>query len=181
MFYDCPDLVERLYDAMCASDCWFMEKFCRDVGAVPQICLNLGSGQPQEAAEWVRYVNQKWNGGKGGLLWELGNELWGNFQIGYPTLRRVAERTKAFSDAVRAADPRGAWIATGQAEVGFTADTFGRNVPPWSCNQTDVNYYGGLWAHLECVPSGDKSRPGGETRLSIQQVATAANIEAVEP
>ncbi len=41
MFYDCPDLVERLYDAMCASDGWFMEKFCRDVG--PNfICCGTG-------------------------------------------------------------------------------------------------------------------------------------------
>ena len=41
MFYDCPDLVERLYDAMCTSDCWFMEKWCRDVG--PNfICCGTG-------------------------------------------------------------------------------------------------------------------------------------------
>ncbi|MDP2998866.1 MAG: hypothetical protein Q8N47_15370, partial [Bryobacterales bacterium] len=49
--------------------------FCRRAGAEPQICLNLGSGTPEEAADWVRYVNKKW--GRGGLLWELGNELWG--------------------------------------------------------------------------------------------------------
>jgi alpha-N-arabinofuranosidase len=86
--------------------------FCRRVGAEPQICLNLGSGTPEEAAEWVRYVNGKW--GRGGLLWELGNELWGTFQIGYPTLERVAERTRRFSQAVRAVDPGARLIATGQ-------------------------------------------------------------------
>ena len=87
-------------------------RFCRLIGAQPQIALNLGTGTPAEAADWVRYVDQKWGGG--GLLWELGNELWGTFQIGYPTEARVAERTKAFSDAVRAADPRARLIATGQ-------------------------------------------------------------------
>ena len=86
--------------------------FCRRVGAEPQICLNLGSGTPEEAAEWVRYVNQKW--GHGGLLWELGNELWGTFQIGYPTLERVAERTRRFREAVREVDPKARIIATGQ-------------------------------------------------------------------
>ena len=49
-----------------------------------------------------------------GQLWELGNELWGNFQIGYPTLERAAARTQAFSDAVRAVDPQARLIATGQ-------------------------------------------------------------------
>jgi alpha-N-arabinofuranosidase len=88
-------------------------RFCERIGAEPQIALNLGSGTPEEAAGWVTYVNQHWGGRRGGLLWELGNELWGTFQIGYPTLERVAARTKAFSDAVRAADPRARLIATG--------------------------------------------------------------------
>jgi alpha-N-arabinofuranosidase len=90
----------------------FLE-FCRRIGAEPQIALNLGSGSPEEAAGWVRYVNERWGGGRGGLLWELGNELWGNFQIGYPTPERIAVRTRAFSEAVRAADPRARLIATG--------------------------------------------------------------------
>ena len=89
-------------------------RFCQLVGAEPQIALNLGSGTPEEAADWVRYVNTRWGNRKGGLLWELGNELYGTWQIGYPTLERAAARTKAFSDAVRAADPRARLIATGQ-------------------------------------------------------------------
>ena len=87
---------------------------CRLMKAEPQICLNLGSGTPEEAAAWVEYVNEKWNGGEGGLLWELGNELWGDWQIGYPTLAELPGRTKAFSDAVRKVDSRARLIATGQ-------------------------------------------------------------------
>jgi len=87
---------------------------CRLMQAEPQICLNLGSGTPEEAADWVEYVNSRWNGGRGGLLWELGNELWGDWQIGYPTLAELPGRTKAFSDAVRKVDPRARLIATGQ-------------------------------------------------------------------
>jgi alpha-N-arabinofuranosidase len=85
--------------------------FCRLIGTEPQIALNLGSGTPEEAADWVSYVNRQW--GKTGLLWELGNELWGTFQIGHPTLAKVAERTKAFSAAVRGVDPKATLIATG--------------------------------------------------------------------
>jgi alpha-L-arabinofuranosidase len=88
-------------------------RFCELVGAEPQIALNLGTGTPQEAAEWVQYVNQHWGNKSGGLLWELGNELWGDFQVGYPTLEKVAGKTKAFSEAVRNVDPKARLIATG--------------------------------------------------------------------
>ena len=87
--------------------------FCRRIGAAPQIAVNMGTGTPAEAAAWVSYVNRKWNGGKGGLLWELGNELWGNWQVGYPTMEEIAARTKAFRQAIRAVDPRARLIATG--------------------------------------------------------------------
>jgi alpha-L-arabinofuranosidase len=89
-------------------------RFCELIGAEPQIALNLGSGTPAEAAEWVRFVNAHWRGGSTGLLWELGNELWGNFQIGYPTLARVAAHTRSYSEAIRAVDPQARLIATGQ-------------------------------------------------------------------
>lgn len=88
-------------------------RFCQLIGAEPQIALNLGTGTPQEAADWVQYVNAHWADRSGGLLWELGNELWGDFQVGYPTLPHVAEKTKSFSDAVRRVDPKARLIATG--------------------------------------------------------------------
>jgi alpha-N-arabinofuranosidase len=94
-------------------------RFCQLIGAEPQIALNLGTGTPQEAADWVQYVNAHWADRSGGLLWELGNELWGDFQVGYPTLPRVAERTKLFSDAVRKTDPKARLIATGADADGF--------------------------------------------------------------
>ena len=89
----------------------FLE-FCRLIGAEPQIALNLGSGTPQEAADWVRYVDEHEK--RDGFLWELGNELWGNWNLGYPTLQQLPERTTEFSKAVRSADPRARLIATGQ-------------------------------------------------------------------
>ena len=87
--------------------------FCRLIEARPQICLNLGTGTPEEAADWIRYVNARWNGGKGGLLWEMGNELWGDFQTGYPTRERIGELTGRYLDAVHKADAGARFIATG--------------------------------------------------------------------
>jgi alpha-N-arabinofuranosidase len=88
-------------------------RFCQLIGAEPQIALNLGSGTAEEAAAWVRYVNDHWPS-HGGLLWELGNELWGNWNLGYPTLEELPARTRRFSEAIRQVDPRARLIATGQ-------------------------------------------------------------------
>ena len=88
-------------------------RYCELIGAEPQVALNLGSGTPQEAAEWVRYVDDRWKQ-HSGLLWELGNELWGNWNLGSPTLDQLPGRTLQFSKAVRAVDPHARLIATGQ-------------------------------------------------------------------
>lgn len=89
-------------------------RFTQLVGSQPQICFNMGSGTVQEAVDWLKYVNAHWGDKSGGLTWELGNELWGLGQIGYPTVEGVAARTKEFSVALRKADPRAKFIATGQ-------------------------------------------------------------------
>jgi len=94
-------------------------RFCKLIGARPQIALNLGSGTPDEAAEWVQYVNEHWTERSGGSLWELGNELWGDFQVGYPTSQRVGDRTKKFSEAVRKVDPNSRLIGTGGDEDSY--------------------------------------------------------------
>ena len=101
-------------------------RFCQLIGAKPQIALNMGSGTPQEAADWVRYVDDHYNGGKGGLTWELGNELWGKWNIGWTTLAQLPGRTLAFSEAVRKVDPSAQLIATGG-----DADRY----QPWNAGQ----------------------------------------------
>lgn len=88
-------------------------KFCELIGAQPQIALNLGTGTPEEAADWVQYVDEHWTAHQG-LLWELGNELWGNWNTGYPTLSELAERTLRFTQAIRRVDSKARLIATGQ-------------------------------------------------------------------
>jgi alpha-N-arabinofuranosidase len=74
---------------------------------------------PEEAADWVRYVDARWHQ-HSGLLWEMGNELWGNWNMGYPTLGQLAGRTLRFSKAIRKVDPAAKLIATGADPDGFT-------------------------------------------------------------
>ncbi len=95
-------------------------KFCELIGAQPQIALNLGTGTSAQAADWVAYVNSHWANHKGGLLWEMGNELWGDFQVGYPSPERIAAVTLATSEAVRKVDPGSRLIATGGDEDSFS-------------------------------------------------------------
>ena len=101
--------------------------FCELIGAQAQLCLNLGSGTPQEARDWVEYCQGAVTTPEGKrraahghpapfpvAAWEFGNELWGNFQIGWQTpegnLRRYHEYYAAVQDIV----PQGTMlIATG--------------------------------------------------------------------
>lgn len=92
----------------------FLE-FCKMIGAEPQFDLNMGSGTPEEAADWVRYIRDHY---KGPVLYELGNELYGRWQVGYKTVDQIAASTLDFSKAVRAAAPDAELIATGQGPLG---------------------------------------------------------------
>lgn len=86
--------------------------FCKLIGAEPQIAVNLGSGTPQEAADWAKYVDERLN--KTGLHWELGNELWGTWNLGWSTLEQLPGRTREVTEAIRRVDPTANLIATGQ-------------------------------------------------------------------
>jgi alpha-N-arabinofuranosidase len=88
-------------------------RFCDLIGAEPQIALNLGSGTAEEAAAWVKYVDDRFENRHSGLLWELGNELWNQGDLGWPTLQQLPGRTLEFSQAVRQADASARLISTG--------------------------------------------------------------------
>lgn len=90
--------------------------FCRLVHAEPQFDLNMGSGSAKEAADWVGYVRQHY---AGPLILEMGNELYGKWQVGYPTLPQIASRTLAFSKAIRPVAGDATILATGETPSHF--------------------------------------------------------------
>ena len=74
------------------------------------VTVNVGSGTPELAAEWVRWANEKQ--GYNVKYWELGNELEGGWELGHilPDGRKMtgeiyAERFRAFAEAMKAVDP----------------------------------------------------------------------------
>lgn len=97
--------------------------FARRIGAVPQIGVNAGNGTPEEAAAWVRYANRN---ALQVPLWEIGNELYGGWQIGHTDAAGNAARFVRFRAAMLQADPRIQIIATGKGDE-FSLDGLERS------------------------------------------------------
>ena len=93
-------------------------RFCQLTDIKPLICVNVGDGTAEEAADWVEYCNGSTNTPMGKLraenghpepygvkYWNLGNELWGHWQTGYCEAEEYSERYKVFSRAMLERDP----------------------------------------------------------------------------
>lgn len=100
--------------------------FCRQVGADPFLVVNDGNGDPEEAARWVAYCNEPPDGEQGRRraanghpepynvrLWGIGNEVWGQWQIGHTDAETYTARLRRFAEAMRAVDPGIEIVAVG--------------------------------------------------------------------
>jgi alpha-N-arabinofuranosidase len=101
-------------------------KFCGAAGCEPMICINAGSGTPEEAAQWVEYCNGPADSPMGKRrtangrsepyhvkYWEVGNELWGRAEITWTTAAGYVDRYRHFVAAMRRADPTIKFLACG--------------------------------------------------------------------
>jgi len=113
--------------------------FCARVGAEPILVVNDGSGTPEEAARWVAYCHgppesqagrrRAANGHPepyGVRLWGVGNEVWGQWQIGHTDACGYAQRLRQFVSAMRQADPSIRIVAVGQGVLTEAADDPGK-------------------------------------------------------
>jgi hypothetical protein len=70
----------------------------------PVICVNFGTGTPEEAAAWVHYANVVKK--RGIRFWQVGNEMDGSWEEGGPVSAAIyAEKFLLFSKAMKAVDP----------------------------------------------------------------------------
>lgn len=114
-------------------------EFCEITGMEPfiNIGFNQGTITPQEAAEWVEYVNGDPSTPMGSLraenghpepydveLWQIGNEVYGPYQIGHVDAETFAEGYQAYYDAMKEVDPSIRIIAAG-IDPGY--DKYGGN------------------------------------------------------
>ena len=92
--------------------------FCSALGCEPMICINAGTGTPEEAARWVEYCNGPAGSPMGSRRaanghpepfrvrhWEVGNELWGHWQAHWTTAKGYVDRYRRFAKAMLASDP----------------------------------------------------------------------------
>lgn len=104
--------------------------YCRKLGAEPYICVNMGTGTMQEAADWVEYCNattdtywanlRKKNGHAQPYAvkyWALGNEVYGSWQAGHKDANDYAADALEFAKMMRWVDPSIKLIACGGPTV----------------------------------------------------------------
>ena len=93
-------------------------EYCRTLGVEPYICVNMGTGTIDEAQAWVEYCNgtgdtywanlRRQNGHEepfGVKYWGLGNEMYGNWQIGALTAEEYVRKAREFAKVMRWTDP----------------------------------------------------------------------------
>jgi alpha-N-arabinofuranosidase len=91
---------------------------CQLVGCEPVLTVNMGDGTAEEAASWVEYCNApadtpwgSWRAQQGHpepynvRTWFVGNEQFGNWQVGHCDAETYASRYHEYADLMREADP----------------------------------------------------------------------------
>jgi alpha-N-arabinofuranosidase len=109
-------------------------RFCRLVGTEPYICVNTGEAQADEAARWVDYCNGPADSHYGSLraanghpepyrvkYWGIGNEMYGDWQLGHLDGTKYALKSIEFARAMKAVDPTIKLIGIGVNYDGYGA------------------------------------------------------------
>lgn len=81
----------------------YVVSFCKLTGSQLVIQVNVESGTPQEAAEWVRFMNKEINFPV--LYWELGNEVYGDWDRAFMSGKDYAKVIREYAAAMKAVDP----------------------------------------------------------------------------
>jgi alpha-N-arabinofuranosidase len=103
-------------------------RFCRILGAEPMVTVNTGFGDAYSAAAEVEYANGSTDTPMGALrakngdeeplgvkYWCIGNEMWGNWKLGYMKLEHYVLKHNWVVEKMREADPDIVFIASGNS------------------------------------------------------------------
>ncbi|MBU6297914.1 MAG: alpha-L-arabinofuranosidase [Alphaproteobacteria bacterium] len=101
-------------------------QMCAYVGVEPEWCVNTGFGEPRSGAELVEYVNgaaaTEWGAKRAAnghpepykvRYWNVGNEMYGHWQLGHMALDQYVIKHNLFADEMRKVDPSIYIIAPG--------------------------------------------------------------------
>ena len=100
--------------------------YCAELGTEPYICLNMGTGSLEEALAWVEYCNgagqtawaqrRRENGHDAPYrvrYWGLGNEMYGDWQVGALTAEEYVREATRWARAVKMLDPNAVLVSCG--------------------------------------------------------------------
>ncbi|MBO0693851.1 MAG: hypothetical protein J2P58_13190 [Acidimicrobiaceae bacterium] len=100
--------------------------YCAELGTEPYICLNMGTGTLEEALAWVEYCNgagqtawaqrRRENGHDrpyGVRYWGLGNEMYGDWQVGALSAEEYVRTARRWARAIRMLDPEARLVSCG--------------------------------------------------------------------
>lgn len=141
--------------------------FCKILGTEPYIAVNTGDGDVANALAELEYVNGSADSNWGkkraeeGQVepykvkwWGLGNEMYGDWQIGHIPVSEYVKRHNLFADAFRKADSSIRLIGVGA--VGKWDETF---IPGCAHNMDDISEHfyvqdkRNVGAHVQLVPN----------------------------
>ena len=107
-------------------------RLCRKLGWTPMLTVNLGTGTPEEARNWVEYCNAPAGSlhaarrAAGGhpephavKLWCLGNEMDGPWQLGHVPADHYAIRAQQAAKLMKDVDPSIEVVACGSSGIGL--------------------------------------------------------------
>jgi hypothetical protein len=113
------------------------------------ICVNYGSGTPQEAAAWVHYANKV--KGYGITRWQIGNETSGTWEEGgCVSARQYAERFVKYAQAMKAEDPTIQIEGPVAASTGFLSQASG--------DFDGRSWMGGILHYVDSVEKATQTR-----------------------
>jgi alpha-N-arabinofuranosidase len=148
---------------------------CRLIGTEPYVSVNSGLGNAQSAAEEVEYINGAASTAMGRLRagnghpapfvcrwWSIGNEMYGNWQLGHVPLSEYVKRHQEFAHAMREKDPTIQLVGVGS--VGDWDDAMLRE------NSKDMNL---LSEHFYCQESPGLMSHVAQVPRQVRRIADA--------
>jgi len=137
--------------------------FCKSCNIEPHITVNFGSGTPEDAAAWVEYCNGPVNSTYGAMraanghpepynvkYWEIGNEQYGDWEIGHTTPEEYGRRFLEFYHAMKAIDPTIEIMADGDKNPSWYK-------PMMEVIKKDIDLFGWHEAHTP-LPNRDDEK-----------------------
>lgn len=184
-----PPTFDHAWNAMQPNDMG-MDEFmtlCKLIGVEPYVTVNAGFGDAHSAAEEVEYLNGSVNTPMGAWraknghpepyhvkFWNIGNEPWGTFQLGYTDLKYYVLKQNEFARDMRKVDPSITLIASAKmlepmALKGEMRAKYVDNMQ--GAFGTDIDWTGGIlknsWGYFDGIAQHWYESPGRHFNVEL--------------